>query len=133
MITRFLKIQEILIKKNIFLLGPRQTGKTTLLNNFFKQAIYVDLLDIEELRELILDSRILEQKILSSKEKNIIVIIDEIQKMPELLNVVHKLIVKYPSVRFVLTGSSARKLKRAEANLLGGRAREIVMRPLTTN
>lgn len=133
MINRFLKINEIISKKSIFLFGPRQTGKTTLLKSFFPKALYIDLLDLEQARALILDSSVLEQKIKSKKEKKIIIIIDEIQKMIELLDVVHRLIVKYPAIRFVLTGSSARKLKRSSANLLGGRAKEIIMRPLTTN
>ena len=133
MINRFLNINKISSKKSIFLFGPRQTGKTTLLQNIFPNALYIDLLDLEEARALILDSSILEQKIKSRKEKKIIIIIDEIQKMIELLDVVHKLIVKYPAIRFILTGSSARKLKRSSANLLGGRAREIIMRPLTIN
>jgi predicted AAA+ superfamily ATPase len=120
-------------KKSIFLFGPRQTGKTTLLKKNFSKALYIDLLDLEEARALILDSSILEQKIKSIKEKNPVIIIDEIQKMIELLDIVHKLIVKYPGIRFILTGSSARKLKRSSANLLGGRSREIIMRPFTTN
>lgn len=133
MIKRYLELNKLITKKSIFLFGPRQTGKTTLLRKFFPKAIYIDLLDLEQSRRLILDSNFLEQKIKTIKGTEKTIIIDEIQKMVELLNEVHRLIVKYPDVRFILTGSSARKLKRSSANLLGGRAREIIMRPLTVH
>lgn len=108
-------------RQNCIILGPRGTGKTTWLKSAFPESAYIDLLDPVRYREyLARPERLLDFTELN-KEKNVI-IIDEIQRVPQLLPVVHKLIETEKSIRFILTGSSARKLKRTGADLLGGRA-----------
>jgi len=132
---RLIDITSTLKRKSVFVLGPRQTGKSTWLKEAYPKSLFINLLDIEVLREINRDSKTLELKILSylkkSQDKFPLIIIDEIQKMPELLNLVHKMIEEHKTIRFILTGSSARKLKRSGINLLGGRAGQFVMRPLT--
>lgn len=113
-------------KESFFLWGPRQTGKTTLLEDRFKNAFYLDFLNSETFMRYRLNPALLYEEIsaLLSKEqqkKALWCVIDEVQKVPEVLDEVQRL-MKNPSVRFVLCGSSARKLRRTHANLLGGRA-----------
>jgi predicted AAA+ superfamily ATPase len=132
MIPRFLNLKTALSLKSLFLFGPRQTGKTTYLKKIYPKAEYFDLLDIETLRILSHSPRLLEKFLNKSSSENPI-IIDEIQKMPELLNEVHRLIEINKKARFILTGSSSRKLRKSGVNLLGGRASEIHFHPLTLN
>ena len=110
-----------------FLWGPRQTGKTTLLHQQFPKAVFYDLLDTSLSVYLKLKPNIIRQEILASKPE--VVIIDEIQKVPELLEEVHWLL-ENTSTKFILCGSSARKLRREARNLLGGRALEFYLFPL---
>jgi len=114
--------------KSFFLFGPRGTGKTTWVKSAFPKAVYLDLLEAELFNSLLANPQRLENYI----PRNTInrVIIDEIQRVPELLDEVHRLIEKY-KYRFILTGSSARKLRRKGFNLLGGRALAYAMHPLT--
>lgn len=105
---------------SIFLFGARQTGKTTLLNDLFPDAPRYDLLNSTTYERLQRNPSLLRQE-LEAMPDNTLVIIDEIQQIPLLLNEVHWLIVN-KNLRFVLSGSSARKLKRSGANMLGGRA-----------
>ncbi|MBU1148134.1 MAG: AAA family ATPase [Candidatus Omnitrophica bacterium] len=113
--------------KSFFLFGPRGTGKTTWVKATFPDAIYLDLLEAELFNDLIANPQRLGNFI--PKDFNDWVIIDEVQRIPELLNEVHRLIEKY-KYKFILTGSSARKLKRKGPNLLGGRALTYSMHPL---
>lgn len=106
-------------QESIFLWGPRQTGKSTLLRSIFPTATTIDLLKNDEFIKYKNNPSLLREELLQSKKS--IVIIDEIQKIPELLNEVHWLIENI-KIKFILCGSSARKLKRGHANLLGGRA-----------
>lgn len=117
---------------SLFLLGPRQTGKTYLIRKELKPALFVNLLRHEEWSRYAKNPSILSQEIsiLSSRQKDLIVI-DEIQRCPELLNEVHALMDQYPGIRFILTGSSARKLRKAGTNLLAGRALTLHLHPLT--
>jgi predicted AAA+ superfamily ATPase len=108
-------------KTSFFLFGPRGTGKSTWLNMVMPDAIVVDLLSQEEYQHYLTKPDRLEALVKGNLDVQTI-IIDEIQKVPDLLSVVHLLIEKYPDKRFVLTGSSARKLKRAGVDLLAGRA-----------
>ncbi len=114
--------------KNFFLFGPRGTGKTTWVKHTFKNAIYLDLLEAELFNDLIANPHRLENFIPVDHEDW--VIIDEVQRIPELLHEVHRLIEKN-KYKFVLTGSSARKLRRQGPNLLAGRAFTYGMHPLT--
>jgi predicted AAA+ superfamily ATPase len=120
MIKRILNIP-IQSKYSFFLWGPRQIGKSSLLKKLFPNALYIDLLLSENFIEYSTYPSKLREKIIALKTKPALVIIDEIQKIPALLDEVHYLI-ENENIRFGLCGSSARKLKRNHANLLGGRA-----------
>jgi len=109
-----------LIGKSYFIFGPRGTGKSTFLKSTFPKALYIDLLKAGEFNSLLADPSRLESKI-PPKFKEFI-IIDEIQKIPNLMDEIHRLIVE-KKFSFILTGSSARKLKKSGSNLLAGRAR----------
>ncbi len=115
---------------SFFLFGPRGTGKTTWLKKKYPHAVYIDLLSDDIYRRLLARPEALNDIILGQKNKKI-VIIDEIQKVPELLSTVHKLIEENKTLQFILTGSSSRKLKRAGVDLLGGRAVLKKMYPFT--
>lgn len=115
-------------KHSVFIFGARGTGKTSWLKKSFPDAIYIDLLDDDTYTELLGKPSRLEAKIPSHHTDW--VIIDEIQKIPPLLNEVHRLI-EAKKLRFILTGSSARKLRRKGVNLLAGRALTYHMYPLT--
>ena len=126
-IERLVDLNALLNKKSHFLLGPRQTGKTSLIRHTLKNVRVYDLLDSEVFLSLShTPGRISEE--LQPRDR--IVVIDEIQRLPELLNEVHRLI-ETRGIRFLLTGSSARKLRRGGINLLGGRARTKYLHPLT--
>ncbi len=114
--------------KSFFLFGPRGTGKTTWAKANFPKAIYLDLLEAELFNNLLANPQRLE-KFIPEKYKGWIVI-DEIQRVPQLLNEVHRLIEQY-RYKFVLTGSSARKLRKGGENLLGGRALTFFMHPFS--
>lgn len=115
-------------EQSFFLFGPRGTGKSTLLHARFPEALWIDLLRPELLRSYLARPEQLENFILGNPQKKIIVI-DEIQKAPSLLSVVHRLIEQKLGLQFILTGSSPRKLKRTSADLLGGRALKRELHP----
>ena len=106
---------------SFFLFGPRGTGKTTWLEQRLPSALRVDLLDPETSREMSARPERLRELVLGSPDRTDIVI-DEVQRLPDLLHVVHQLIESNRSLRFALTGSNARKLRHGGVNLLGGRA-----------
>lgn len=117
-------------ENSFFLFGARGTGKTTLLKVLFPDALTIDLLDNRTEEELMMAPHHLEAMIAGSSASHII--IDEIQKIPKLLDEVHRLIEKSENKnRFILTGSSAKKLKSGGANLLAGRAFLRNLFPLT--
>lgn len=111
-----------------FLFGPRGTGKSTLIRKLHADALWIDLLQPDLERSLLSRPEMLLQMIDAEPSKKVIVI-DEVQKVPELLNVVHMVIEQKKGHQFVLTGSSSRKLKRTGANLLGGRAYRKTLHP----
>ena len=119
-------------KESFFLFGARGTGKTTLIKGkFFDDfTIRLDLLRSKSFNDYSLNTDLLRNQI-EAFETVKKVIIDEIQRIPNLLNDVHALIEDYPNIQFILTGSSARKLKRDGANLLAGRAQVHNLYPLT--
>jgi len=113
---------------SFFLFGPRGTGKSTWLRPLRDGAVWIDLLDPEAFRLFqARPERLLER--LAALPQAIDVVIDEVQKVPALLDVVHSLVEGARPLRFVLTGSSARKLRRGAANLLAGRLTELHMHP----
>lgn len=107
-------------RETFFLWGPRQTGKSTLLRRRYPDAVWIDLLKAEEYRRYLDNPEYLRQELPDHGEMPFIVI-DEVQKIPALLDEVHWL-HENRNVQFALCGSSARKVKRGHANLLGGRA-----------
>lgn len=115
--------------KSFFLFGPRGTGKTTWVRWTFPSAVYIDLLEAELFNRLLANPQNLKNFIPANFDDWII--IDEVQKIPELLNEVHRLI-ESKGYKFVLTGSSARKLRKQGQNLLAGRALTFHMHPLTS-
>jgi predicted AAA+ superfamily ATPase len=126
-IERLVDLNALLEKKSHFLLGPRQTGKTFLIRNTLQNVRVYDLLDAEIFLVLSQNPGRISEEL---QPRDRIVVIDEIQRLPDLLNEVHRLI-ETRGTRFLLTGSSARKLRRGGINLLGGRARTRYLHPLT--
>ncbi len=113
---------------HFFLFGPRGTGKTWLTRMCFPQALLVDLLEPETLRSLSARPERL-RELIAGRPAVQHVVIDEVQKLPELLEVVHLLIEEKRDVQFILTGSSTRKLRRGVVNLSGGRAAQKSLHP----
>jgi predicted AAA+ superfamily ATPase len=115
-------------QESIFFWGARQTGKSMLLKTRFPDAMWFDLLISREYERLSKNPDILRETVLANLNLSP-VIIDEIQRIPTLLNEVHWLISNH-GIRFILSGSSPRKILRSEANLLGGRALRYELYPL---
>ena len=115
-----------------FLWGPRQTGKSTLLRALYPESPFYDLLDTRLFRRLSRDPGLFYEEISAMEftETSPPVILDEVQKLPELLDEVHRLI-HGRGLSFLLCGSSARKLMRGGGNLLGGRALRKELLPLS--
>jgi predicted AAA+ superfamily ATPase len=126
-IHRLLNLQPLLEKKSYFLWGPRQTGKSWLIRHTLKEYPYYNLLDNSTFLRLSHSPQRLREEM---RESTRIIVIDEIQKLPILLDEVQLMIESY-GVHFLLTGSSGRKLKRSGANMLGGRARTQYMHPFS--
>lgn len=108
-------------KQSYFLFGPRGTGKSTWLKSYYPDAFWIDLVDPESFRIYSAQAERLKY-ILNENPKQKIIVIDEVQRVPDLLNVVHGLIEEKRDYQFIMTGSSSRKLKKFGVNLLGGRA-----------
>ena len=128
-VTRRLATELLDSSKSLLLLGPRQTGKSTLLSNIFSSAVTINLVDESTYLEFAAEPRRLEQ-ILAACGNEKTVFIDEIQRLPSLLNTIQMILDERRGVRFVLTGSSARKLRRGGANLLPGRIHTFTLGPL---
>ena len=121
MLTMFPRCLDI-PSRSFFLFGPRGTGKTTWLGLKLPDAEWFDLLGTKKLLGLMRDPDLFRRRVEALKEGSWIVL-DEIQRMPELLNEIHAIMNRLPGkYRFAITGSSARKLKRGHVNLLAGRA-----------
>lgn len=127
MVTRLLNIDPA-SKDSVLLLGPRGTGKSYWIEQNLPNALVFNLLKTETYKEFLANPSRIEKRI--PPDFKDWVVIDEVQKIPELLNEVHRLI-ESKGYKFFLTGSSVRKLKRDGANLLAGRALEYQMHPLT--
>ena len=120
-------------KQSAFLWGPRKTGKTTYLKEAFPESLFFDFLRTDIVLDFTKRPSLLREQILA-KGPEILrapIILDEVQKVPAVLDEVHGLIESH-GLRFILCGSSTRKLKRGKANLLGGRAWRFEMFPLAS-
>ncbi|MFH1640667.1 MAG: ATP-binding protein [Candidatus Omnitrophota bacterium] len=123
-IPRFFKLP----KESFFLFGPRGTGKSTWLSTVMKDALWIDLLEPDIFRSYRARPERLRELVLANRDKRVI-IVDEIQKVPDLLSVVHALVERKQGWQFILTGSSSRKLKRSGVNLLAGRVLKTTLHP----
>ena len=122
-VKRILQIREKLERKSQFLLGPRMTGKTTYIRHELQDMVTLswNLLDGRLRMRALADPGLLKEEIEARDLHDCLVVIDEIQKVPQLLEEIH-LLIEDRNLTFLLTGSSARKLRSAGVNLLGGRA-----------
>ncbi|MBL7061063.1 MAG: ATP-binding protein [Actinobacteria bacterium] len=120
-------------KQSAFLWGPRKTGKTTYLKKRFPDSLIFDFLKTDFFIEVSKNPALLRERILAKDKKTLKhpIILDEVQKVPQVLDEVHWLI-ENKGLRFILCGSSARKLRRGHVNLLGGRAWRYEIFPLVT-
>ena len=123
-VSRFFRIPE----QSCFLFGPRGTGKSTWLRHRLPAALYLDLLDPPLHRSLSARPERLRELLAGSPQRRTVVV-DEIQRVPELLTVIHAVLEEPSPPRFILTGSSARKLRRGGVDLLGGRALQCTLHP----
>jgi len=131
-LQRILKI-DLPPRQSAFLWGPRKTGKSTFLKTAFPNSLAYDFLMTDLLVEFSKRPALLREQLLAKNASELQppIILDEVQKVPQILDEVHWLI-ENKSLRFILCGSSARKLKRGQSNLLGGRAWRYEMFPLVT-
>jgi predicted AAA+ superfamily ATPase len=114
--------------QSFFLFGPRGTGKSTWIGTEMDRVPIIDLLDVEVFRSYSARPERL-REVVEACDPGTTIVLDEIQKVPQILDVVHRLIEADRGWRFVLTGSSARKLKRSGVDLLAGRAIVKTMHP----
>jgi len=129
MINRILNLDNE-YNDSTFVWGARQVGKTTLIRETYPDAVFYDLLQAKDFERLLRNPSLLGED-LAMLNGGDTVVIDEVQKIPQLLDEVHSLIFS-KNIRFILSGSSPRKLKRYGANLLGGRALKSVLYPLVS-
>lgn len=127
----FSRLQKLNLRHGFFLFGARGTGKTTLLKKKFltKETLWIDLLSYSDEERFGKNPDLLSEILKEKSYKR--VVIDEIQKIPKLLDIVHLEIERNKKIQFILTGSSSRKLKRGGANLLAGRLFTFALHPLT--
>lgn len=126
-IYRATRVAELLKKKSLLLLGPRRTGKSSLIRNELKPDRVYNLLNSVTFKDLAIRPSLIREQL---KDSDRLIVIDEIQKLPHLLDEVHLMIEEH-SLRFLLTGSSARKLQKAHTSLMAGRAKRHYLFPLT--
>jgi predicted AAA+ superfamily ATPase len=127
-IHRYLNIKKHLEQKSVLLLGPRRTGKSFFIQHQLKPDLYFNLLETETFSRFAYDPGLLKKEI---KKGHKIICVDEIHKLPVLMDEVHALIEADKSLRFVLTGSSAKNLKKSHTSLMAGRARQLNFLPFT--
>lgn len=125
---RIIPLNKILKRKSVLLLGPRRTGKSFLIKNQIKPDRIINLLEADTYRKFSTRPELL-REVIQPEEK--IIAIDEIQKIPALMDEVHALI-ESKGLKFILTGSSARKLVRTHTSLMAGRAKMLYLHPLVT-
>ena len=127
---RIAPLRENLKVSSILLLGPRQTGKSTLIRQALgDDCVCYDVLDTKVFSEISQRPWLIRKRLTPDQK---LIVIDEVQKIPSLLDEVHLMIVRDPELRFLLSGSSARKLNRGAANLTGGRLWDAQMHPFVS-
>jgi predicted AAA+ superfamily ATPase len=124
-IHRILPIEKILKRKGVLLLGPRRTGKSFYINHQIKPHKVINLLESETFRKMSARPELLREMV--NKEDKIVAI-DEIQKLPALMDEIHNLI-ETTDIKFILTGSSARKLSKSYTSLMAGRVKKLLIHP----
>ena len=131
-IPRQLRLEQLLARRSVFLFGPRQTGKTTYVGRQLQDriALTFTLLDRGLLTSVLADPSRIRREVQARGLRDTVICIDEIQKCPELMDEV-QLMIETLGIRFLLTGSSARALRRKGSNLLGGRGSDRIMRPFS--
>ena len=129
MIPRFLKGPILSTKKSVMLLGPRQVGKSTL-TKALKPDLIVQLALESSFQEHAKDPDLIVRQVSALKNGRNLIVIDEVQRLPSILNTVQALVDENKNLKFVLTGSSARKLKNGQANLLPGRVLPFFLFPV---
>lgn len=127
-IERIIPLKKFLERKGVLLLGPRRTGKSFYIRNYLRPDKYINLLESETFRKLAARPETL-REIITKQDQ--IVAIDEIQKLPMLMDEIHNLI-ETTQVKFLLTGSSARKLSRSYTSLMAGRLKRMHLHPLVS-
>lgn len=127
-ISRIIPLVKILKRKGVLLLGPRRTGKSFLIHHQIAPDKYVNLLESETFRKFSARPELI-REIITPEDK--IVAIDEIQKLPNLMDEIHNLI-ESTEIKFLLTGSSARKLSRSYTSLMAGRVKRMHLHPLVS-
>jgi len=128
-IKRRLDLSSVLQTKSVLLLGPRRTGKSALIRHEFPDAKVYNLLKADEFQRLATRPSLIREALVA--EPRSLVVIDEIQKLPQLMDEVH-LMIEEMGQRFLLTGSSARKLRRTHTSLMAGRAKVISLHPFVS-
>jgi predicted AAA+ superfamily ATPase len=126
-LNRALRLADQLGTKSVILLGPRQVGKSSLIRYELSPTKVFNLLKADTFQDLLVRPSIIREGI---KEKGELIVIDEIQKLPSLMDEVHAMIEEH-GVRFLLTGSSARKFTRSHTKMMGGRARTMYLHPFS--
>ena len=129
MLNRYLEL-DLPEGKSLFLWGARKTGKSTYLKNRFPNSFYIDLLHHSTFLRYSKTTGTLKEEIEAQNNLHQPIIIDEVQKVPEILDEVHHIIENNKNISFILCGSSLRKLKQTGSNLLGGRAWRQLFLPL---
>ena len=131
-VPRCLDLERLLARRSVLLFGPRQTGKSTYVRHQLAGTVELSfsLLDQGLLTEVLADPTRIRQEIAARNLRDRVICIDEIQKCPALMDEVH-LMIEERGIRFLLTGSSARALKRKGVNMLGGRGSDRVMHPFS--
>lgn len=127
-IKRQIPIERHLSEKSIILLGPRRTGKSSLIEKEIKPDSLINLLDSSTFQKLSFNPGLIKDFI---SPKDTIVAVDEVQKLPSLMDEIHSLIGKNKKLRFVLTGSSVRNIKKTHTSLMAGRARQMQLLPFS--
>lgn len=129
MISRVLNLKQY--KQSLFLFGPRQVGKTYLIKHTLSPDLFINLLDHKEFLRYAKDVSLLSHEVTALNKDKCCIVVDEIQRCPQLLDEIQLIMGDRQGVQFILTGSSARKLRRTGINLLGGRAITLHLHPFT--